>query len=208
MSRELDLWKGDFGDEYTDRNEITDENLAQRVFLWSEIFKTSISYTKEEFRMLEVGSNIGINLAAILKTMHRPCKLCALEPNEKAKKRIPFNVPGVTLVNGEASDIMAISGEFDFVFTSGVLIHMDYEYLKKAMAEIYRVSNRFILCIEYFAAEPTSKTYRYVNDFIHLRDYGSLWLDNHPLRCINYGFFWKRVTGLDNLTWWLFEKVH
>ena len=36
---------------------------------------------------------------------------------------------------------------------------------------------------------------------------GGFWLDHLPgLRVIAYGFSWKRLTGLDNLTWWLFEK--
>ena len=39
------------------------------------------------------------------------------------------------------------------------------------------------------------------------RDFGGLWLDTCPdLRVVAYGFAWKRLTGLDNLTWWLFEK--
>ena len=39
------------------------------------------------------------------------------------------------------------------------------------------------------------------------RDFGALWMDRfHGLRIVDYGFFWKRATGLDNLTWWLFEK--
>ena len=208
MSRELDLWKGEFGDEYTNRNEITEENLAQRIYMWSEIFKTPASYNKDNFKILEVGANVGINISAITKTMNRSCSFHALEPNDKARKKLVYNTPWVDLVNGEASDIVAINGDYDMVFTSGVLIHMNDEYLKKAMDEIYRVSNRFIVCIEYFAAEHTSKQYRGVDDFIYLRDYGSLWLNNYALRCINYGFFWKRVTGLDNLTWWFFEKVH
>ena len=39
------------------------------------------------------------------------------------------------------------------------------------------------------------------------RDFGGFWLDNFPdLQVVKYGFSWKRLTGLDNLTWWVFEK--
>ena len=39
------------------------------------------------------------------------------------------------------------------------------------------------------------------------RDFGALWLDLFPgLALVAYGFFLKRATGLDNLTWWLFAK--
>jgi hypothetical protein len=39
------------------------------------------------------------------------------------------------------------------------------------------------------------------------RDYGSMFMDAcpdlHPLGTL---FAWKRTTGLDNLTFWIFEK--
>ena len=39
------------------------------------------------------------------------------------------------------------------------------------------------------------------------RDFGSFWWDLYPdLKLVDYGFFWKRVAGLDDFTWWLFEK--
>jgi hypothetical protein len=38
-------------------------------------------------------------------------------------------------------------------------------------------------------------------------DFGSFWLDNVPdLVAAGYGFFWKRLTSLDNCNWWLFRK--
>ena len=39
------------------------------------------------------------------------------------------------------------------------------------------------------------------------RDFGGHWMDLYPdLRLVGNGFFWRRSTGLDNITWWLFEK--
>jgi pseudaminic acid biosynthesis-associated methylase len=213
MSRELDLWRGEFGDEYTDRNELTEELLEQRKIMWSGILGAPAQEVRKEainsnVKVLEVGANVGVNLVAINKVMNRSHTLFGLEPNDKAKKKLIYNAPFVNLVSGEAADINATTGQFDLVFTSGVLIHMNDEYLKKAMDEIYRVSSRWIAAIEYFSAEPRSISYRGVDDFIYLREYGSLWLNNYPLRCLGYAFMWKRVTKLDNLTWWLFEKVH
>ena len=49
--------------------------------------------------------------------------------------------------------------------------------------------------------------YRGQEGLLFKRDFGGLWLDSFPsLRTVAYGFAWKRVTGVDNLTWWLFEK--
>jgi len=39
------------------------------------------------------------------------------------------------------------------------------------------------------------------------RDFGGFWWDVFPeLTFVDGGFFWKRATGLDDLTWWLFAK--
>ncbi len=39
------------------------------------------------------------------------------------------------------------------------------------------------------------------------RDLAVFWMSQHPgLSLVDYGFFWKRASGLDNLTWWLFRK--
>ena len=58
-----------------------------------------------------------------------------------------------------------------------------------------------------FSDKPVETPYRDHSDVLFKRDFGGFWLDNFPhLRVVSYGFAWKRVTGLDNLTWWLFEK--
>jgi hypothetical protein len=49
--------------------------------------------------------------------------------------------------------------------------------------------------------------YRDQDEALFKRDFGSYWLDNFSdLRTLGYGFQWKRVTGLDNVNWWLFRK--
>ena len=51
--------------------------------------------------------------------------------------------------------------EFDVVFTSGVLIHQNPKNsLIKALSEIYRVSNNFIIGLEDFAPMFQTRTYR------------------------------------------------
>ena len=40
------------------------------------------------------------------------------------------------------------------------------------------------------------------------RDFGLFYLENFPgLRVLDYGFLWRAVTGLDNMTWQVFEKT-
>ena len=71
----------------------------------------------------------------------------------------------------------------------------------------YRVTRRYIVCIEYFSDKPEEIPYRGHDGVLFKRDFGGFWIDNFPdLETRDYGFVWKRVTGLDNLTWWVFEK--
>ena len=108
---------------------------------------------------------------------------------------------------GIASAIDWPDGAADLVFTSGVLIHIHPDQLHASMREIHRASARWIVSVEYFSDGPTEVAYRGHSGVLFKRDFGSEWLELFPeLRPVAYGFEWKRVTGLDNLTWWLFQK--
>ena len=73
--------------------------------------------------------------------------------------------------------------------------------------EARRVARRYIVCIEYFSDKTEEITYRGHRGMLFKRDFGGFWLDNFPdLEVRDYAFAWKRATGLNNLTWWLFEK--
>jgi hypothetical protein len=111
------------------------------------------------------------------------------------------------VIDGLGDAIPLPDKAIDMVFTSGVLIHIHPDNLLVTCAEIHRVSRRYIACIEYFSDKPEETTYRGNSDVLFKRDFGGYWADNFPdLRLLGYGFAWKRYSGLDNLTWWLFEK--
>jgi len=94
------------------------------------------------------------------------------------------------------------------VFTAGVLIHIAPEHLSRATDEIMRVSKKHVLCIEYYSPTPVESKYRGQNRLLFKRDFGAFYLDRYPnLKCIKYGFLWKReLPVFDNVNWWLFEK--
>ena len=189
------FWRGEFGDTYVGRNAATSEHLRSRVAMWAKIMDALIGDPPTS--ILEVGSNIGNNLRA-LRTL-TGAEMYAVEPNEQARS---------TLVSdGLATKIGLADNAVDLALTSGVLIHIHPDDLLASCAEIHRVSRRYIACIEYFSDKPEAIPYRGHSDKLFKRDFGGFWLDNFAdLRVCDYGFFWKRLTGLDNLTWWLFEK--
>ena len=202
---QVDFWRGDFGNAYIDRNDASAEQMRARVALWSNILGHTLVAPPKS--ILEVGANLGINLRAL--RVLTGAQLHALEPNDKARNILVEDgiVAKEDLRGGMASSIDFPNNAVDFAFTSGVLIHIHPDHLASSLAEIYRCSSRWIACIEYFSDKPEMIPYRGHDDRLFKRDFGGVWLDSFPdLRVVAYGFAWKRVTGLDNLTWWLFQK--
>ena len=203
---QLAAWSGDFGNEYLQRNQVTPEAINSRRKAFAEIFKNFETKPKLE-SILEIGCNIGINMHALAKITD--ALLYGVEPNEKA---LDLAVKNGALHKNRAHKANLESLPFDcdtvdLVFTSGVLIHIPDQSLKQAVSEIYRVSRRYILTLEYFSPTTQAIQYHGHNDFLFKRDYGGLFADAFPtLEHIASGFFWKRTTGMDNLNWWLFSK--
>ena len=62
-SRQLDAWRGDFGNEYRDRNVADTATIAARTAMWTRILKPLAD--DPPLSILEVGANIGLNLRAL-----------------------------------------------------------------------------------------------------------------------------------------------
>lgn len=214
MTKQVELWQGQFGDDYTDRNEITSEVLMYRRNWWLPMIMNMTSNNKGSMPVsyLEVGAGVGVNMLAlsgIYKEASAELKLGATEPNKKARDILRSHGIVNQLTDETAMDLEGFaSSSYDVVFTSGVLIHIHPDDLHKAMQEIYRVSSKHIICAEYFAAEPREVKYRDQEQALWLRDYGSYWMEKFPLMCTGYGFAWKKITKLDNITWWVFSKTN
>lgn len=202
---QLRFWRGDFGDSYTDRNSSEAEHLRARVAMWAPIMNCLTGSPPAS--ILEVGANIGNNLRALRQLTD--AEFYALEPNEKARTMLVDGgvVPADNVRDGFAARIDLPDGAVDMAFTSGVLIHVHPDDLEASCREIHRVAARYIVCIEYFADRPEEIEYRGHSERLFKRDFGGFWLDLFPeMETVDYGFAWKRLTGLDNLTWWVFRK--
>jgi pseudaminic acid biosynthesis-associated methylase len=191
----MSLWASKFGDEYTQRPQTSVED---RIGVWASL----IPYSCQS--ILEVGANVGANLEAI--GQFSEARLYATEPNDEARKEL-YQLP-LNCVTPDYADMLDFPNEaMDLVFTSGVLIHVPPDKLIPSMREIHRVSRRWIIAAEYFAPQEEMIPYRGTKDTLWRRDYGSLYLDTFSdLQCLGCLFAWKRITGLDNLTFWVFEK--
>lgn len=205
-TKQEQLWRGDFGNAYTERNTLDERHLTALTANWAQLLRCVQGRPPRS--ILEAGANIGLNLRALRRLTG--AELLAVEPNASARSRLAAD--GVTnadkIFDGLCSAIPLADAAADLVFTSGVLIHIHPDDLLASCRELHRVSGRYLACLEYFADQPQEVRYRGHDEALFKRDFGGFWLDNFPdLRLLDYGFAWRRVTGLDNLTWWVFEKT-
>ena len=114
-SEQEKFWTGAFGSEYTARNAVMPE---LRKPFWERIYGKLDGIGS----VCELGANRGHNLAA-LKAIDSSVMLTGVEINADACK-IMETIPGVHTVHSSILDF-APSERFDFVFTCGVLIHVD-----------------------------------------------------------------------------------
>ncbi len=210
----LKKWKTEFGDRYTDRNIPTPDNVNARAIFWKELFNL-IGYVPSS--ICEIGSGCGGNLMAInhvLSDIARETNsgikinIGAIEPNDDARRISMQMLPHIAVADGEAKNLPWQNNSVELVFTSGVLIHIPPDELGAVMDEMYRISSKYILMVEYFAPNLEEVKYRDQDGMMWRNDFGGVMLDKYKMHVKGYGFAWKRVSKLDNVTWWLLEKVH
>lgn len=196
-------WAGEFGKEYTDRCNV-DYKKRMPIFkeLTSRLFLDSV---------LEVGCNKGHNLKAINDMSAFPLNIYGIDTNKEAIENNEFDKTHV--IHGSAYDLPWPKGAFNFAFTSGVLIHLPNDKLPKAMEEIYRVSSKYIMSIEYPEKEEHKKDYRIFegDGGCWGRDYGKIWKEKYPnLKLLKTG----KMIDLGDDGWgfsrdcnyWIFQK--
>jgi pseudaminic acid biosynthesis-associated methylase len=178
MTQQTDKWSSEFGREYTDRNPQTSEEMDRLYLDLIGVTRTSLN---EEFvgsldrslRILEVGSNVGSQLALLQKMGFK--NLYGIELQSYAVELAKSKTSGINLIQGSAFDIPFKSGFFDLVFTSGVLIHISPADLPRALAEIHRSTGRWIWGYEYFASTFTEIPYRGNSGMMWKGDYAGLY---------------------------------
>ncbi|MET0339216.1 MAG: pseudaminic acid biosynthesis-associated methylase [Caulobacter sp.] len=202
----LSAWTGAFGDAYTERNALSADAQRARVHM---LAKSLAPIQADPLgKILEVGTNQGLNLRVLPGLTG--AELWGIEPNASARELVVSEgvLPAERMLAGFGHEIPMADGAVDLAFTSGVLIHVDPSLLEQTMREIHRVSSKYILCIEYFASKPETISYRGEEGLLFKRDFGGMYLDLFPdLQVVDYGFFWKRATMIDDSTWWLFRKA-
>ena len=195
-TEQLDLWTSQFGADYTERN---DRELSGRQQAWQHMLSTI-----EPQSILEVGCNVGWNLRYLSRI--GDYDLTGIEPQADAVRRARNNVQEFEVLQGTAFALPFANDHFDLAFTSGVLIHIAPADLRRAMSEIYRVSRRYVLYIEYDHPTEIEISYRGNAGALWKRNHKAAWLEAYPAMRVVAEGFWGAQHDYDDCAWCLFEK--
>lgn len=196
------FWQGEFGDEYIGRNQGPQVVAANTVF-----FSKVLKQTRTVGSVLELGANIGMNLAS-LRRLLPDSDLSAVEINEKAAAELKSHNPDVDLHVTSILDFSP-SQTWDVVFTKGVLIHINPDCLPEVYDLMYRCSERYVVVAEYYNPSPCEIGYRGHEGKLFKRDFAGEMMDRFSdLSLVDYGFSYRRDPNFpqDDISWFLMQK--
>jgi pseudaminic acid biosynthesis-associated methylase len=197
-SEQLEYWTGRFGTEYSKRNPVTLEIVEKR----GEFFKKVLDKLKP-VGILEVGCNVGLNLASIGMIVKVPNYVVGVEPNEPSRRAA--EISGLRVYPDFGQDLKFADESFSLVFTCGVLIHLDESSITKVIREMIRVSRKYLLFIEYYSETDLEVEYHGMKNMLWKRNWPK-WLEACGVtKKVDSGVL-PRSTGFDNCHWWIYEK--
>lgn len=196
------FWAESFGDEYIERNK-SEQLLASNTAFFADIFRR----TGHVRTIMEFGANIGMNIRSIRQILV-DAELSAVEINKKACEQLKNHING-KLHNCSIFDYCP-ERKYEFVFTKGVLIHINPNELDGVYRKLYETSSRYICVAEFYNPTPMTIPYRGHENRLFKRDFAGEMLDKfQDLRLIDYRFVYRRDYNFaqDDITWFLMEKV-
>jgi ubiquinone/menaquinone biosynthesis C-methylase UbiE len=134
MEYDIDYWN-----KYTDENV---SNYNQEYAKFIRDLATSLRSTT----VLEIGCNSGNDLREFPKNI----EVHGIDLNEHALEIGRKKLDSVKFQNGSILDIPYDDSSIDFVFTHNLLNYIPESEMEKAIAELFRVSKKYILTCELF----------------------------------------------------------
>lgn len=204
------IWKGEFGDQYADRNEgRTETNTA----LFAKILQRTYGITT----VLEFGCGTGQNLSAIRNLLGEAVDLYGVDINHDAAA-IASMKPGI---KAHCHDFIKEPirdwpehYQATLTMTKGVLIHTAPTDLPAAYDRLIEDSSKYILIAEYYNPTPVEVMYRGMPAALWKRDFCQEIIQHAAefhgtdLRLIDYGFQYHGDHNFpqDDISWFLMEK--
>ena len=160
---QLVFWKGDFGKQYLKRNSLNSEKINES----EKVFKRILGGLQLN-SILEVGSNVGINLSGIRRAFGKNIDLYAVEPFEEAYRQLLSNqeINLKEALNCSAFEIPFEDNSIDYIEAIDLFEHILYPTFP--MNECWRVlKDGGTLYIEV----PYGGTEDYYKDPTHVRPF-------------------------------------
>jgi pseudaminic acid biosynthesis-associated methylase len=179
-TRQMGIWSGNFGREYTDRNPHTVEELnsiyQKRYGITRSMMNTSfIGNLPKNTKILEVGCNIGVQLQSLQQMGFN--HLTGIELQHYAVKIANKINSNINILEGSAFELPFSNNSFGLIFTSGVLIHISPEDINYVIDEMYRCSKRYIWGFEYYSKDWKIISYRDNNELLWKANYCQLFMN-------------------------------
>ncbi|VVP84727.1 hypothetical protein PS934_01021 [Pseudomonas fluorescens] len=201
LTEQETFWQGEFGNQYVERN-IGQPLVAANLALFAKAL-TRVGHIDS---LVELGTNAGNNLQALRQLLPR-CELFGVEINASACAAA--RALGIAQIwQGSLFDFPR-ERTFDLTLSKGVLIHLAPELLPAAYAQLYELSQRYILIAEYYNPAPVEVPYRGNSGKLFKRDFAGEMLDRYDdLQLLDYGFGYHRDRQfpVDDITWFVLEK--
>ena len=195
------FWAGQFGDDYTNRNQ-----GSQLIASNTALFASIIARTRQVKSILEFGANRGLNLLA-LRNLLPAAELSAVEINPKAVKELE-TIKNLKVYRQSMLEF-SVDYQRDLVFSKGLLIHIEPEMLPRAYQVLYESSRRYICLAEYYNPTPVEVEYRGNKEKLFKRDFAGEMMDRYPdLALLDYGFTYHRDNNFPqgDMTWFVLEN--
>ncbi|WFE88511.1 hypothetical protein K1718_20435 [Roseibium porphyridii] len=168
-------WTGRKGDQYTQRNDIDETNIANQVPQWKRSFRKAEGITS----LIEFGTNCGPNLRSIVQAFPA-LQVSGVEINKKAADLAKERLPEANIFN---ENIVTFNSDlrWDLVLIKGVLIHITKEEkYHAALANLDKYAKKFVLIVDHVSQDPTKVQYYGRDDLWLVRNFPIDFIDRFP----------------------------
>lgn len=201
MNEQELFWKGEFGNEYVDRN-----NGSKFVAAKIDMFTKALKVSSNIKTVIELGANRGLNASA-LKSILPNSHYTGVEIGDKAFSLLRENECVDDCYHSSIHEFDH-DKQFDLAMIAGVLIHLNPESLVSVYRLLANLSARYVLISEYYNPTPVEINYRGHAGKLFKRDFANEFMEHTGFKLLDYGFLYRNDPKFHHadMTWFLLER--
>jgi ubiquinone/menaquinone biosynthesis C-methylase UbiE len=149
-------------------NKYADENESRYNEEFAKYVRDLASSLPGIQSVLEIGCGTGIDLRLFSDSL----RLHGVDLNEHALEIAKEKLPNAYFQKGDITKLPIEDSSIDFIFTHGLMNYLDDDILEKGIAEMFRVSKRWIMHCEKY-----EKNEKQIDENQKFRNMGEKWLN-------------------------------